>query len=69
MWRPSVVYIGRIRRSAEFQALCEVYEFRTDRQTGTKKTDYGWYRGVCSFACGMSRHIKVDVTFQSEYRG
>ena len=63
MWRRYVVYIVRIRRSAEFQALCEVYEFFTDRQIGKEKADYAWHRGFGSAASGIGGHIRNDLTF------
>ena len=63
-----VVYNGWIRRSAEFQALCEVYEFHINRQTGQEKADYERNRGIGGSASGMSGHMKKKVSFLFEYR-
>ena len=63
MWKSCVVYIERIRRSPQIQALCEVYEFHTNRQTGQEKADYEWHRSVSSIASGMRKHIRIELTF------
>ena len=63
MWKSCVVYIERIRRSPQIQALCEIYKFHTNRQTGQEKADYEWHRSVSSIASGMRKHIRIELTF------
>ena len=63
MWKSCVVYIERIRRSPQIQALCEIYKFHTNRQTGQEKADQEWHRSVSSIASGMRKHIRIELTF------